>query len=315
VSGASGRSGRLRWGVASLALFVGLPVGLPVGSVHATLASSSKVIAIGAENQYANVIAQIGGRDVRVTAIMSNPATDPHTYEASPQVAQKIANAALVVQNGAGYDTFMRTIEAASPNARRKVIVVRRLLHRSGAIANPHLWYAPSTMPVVAAKIAQDLAALDPSHRRVFERNLARFDRSLSPWKAAIAALRRRFPHAPVATTEPVADDMLQAAGIDDKTPFAFQSDVMNGVDPSPQDLATEQNLLKDHKVRALVYNQQVTDTVTQSLLAIARQHHIPVVGVYETMPTPGYDYQTWMTAEVRALINALAHGTSAPTL
>ena len=30
-------------------------------------------------------------------------------------------------------------------------------------------------------------------------------------------------------------------------------------------------------------------------------------MGVYETMPTPGYDYQTWMLAEVHALERAVA--------
>ena len=33
----------------------------------------------------------------------------------------------------------------------------------------------------------------------------------------------------------------------------------------------------------------------------------MPVVGVYETMPTPGYDYQSWMLAEVKAIQKAVA--------
>ena len=33
----------------------------------------------------------------------------------------------------------------------------------------------------------------------------------------------------------------------------------------------------------------------------------MPVVGVYETMPTPGYDYQSWMLAEVNAIQKAVA--------
>ena len=40
----------------------------------------------------------------------------------------------------------------------------------------------------------------------------------------------------PVATTEPVGDYMLQAAGLDNLTPLTFQADIMNGVDPSPQE-------------------------------------------------------------------------------
>ena len=37
----------------------------------------------------------------------------------------------------------------------------------------------------------------------------------------------------------------------------------------------------------------------------------MPVVGVYETMPTPGYDYQSWMLAEVQALQRAVAEQVS----
>jgi zinc/manganese transport system substrate-binding protein len=37
----------------------------------------------------------------------------------------------------------------------------------------------------------------------------------------------------------------------------------------------------------------------------------VPVVGVYETMPTPGFTYQSWMLAEVAAIRAAVAHGTS----
>ena len=65
--------------------------------------------------------------------------------------------------------------------------------------------------------------------------------------------------------------------------------------------------MLSDLQVRVLLYNQQVTDTLTESFITLAEQNHIPVVGVYETMPEPGYDYQTWMQAEVRDLRAAVA--------
>ena len=41
----------------------------------------------------------------------------------------------------------------------------------------------------------------------------------------------------------------------------------------------------------------------------------MPVVGVYETMPTPGYDYQTWMMAELTAIEKAVEHRTSTEKL
>ena len=41
------------------------------------------------------------------------------------------------------------------------------------------------------------------------------------------------------------------------------------------------------------VYNQQVTDSLTESFIRLASKDGVPVVGVYETMPTPGYNYQS----------------------
>jgi zinc/manganese transport system substrate-binding protein len=100
---------------------------------------------------------------------------------------------------------------------------------------------------------------------------------------------------------------MLQAAGADNLTPWAFQADIMNGTDPSAQDVAVERNLFTQHQVKVFVYNQQVTDSLTESLITLAHQNGIPVLGVYETMPTPGYDYQSWMLTEVQDLQKAVA--------
>jgi zinc/manganese transport system substrate-binding protein len=110
-----------------------------------------------------------------------------------------------------------------------------------------------------------------------------------------------------VATTEPVADYMLESAGTRNLTPFRFQADIMNGVDPSPQDLTLQAGLFSGHKVKVFVYNEQVTDSLTQGFISDAKEAGIPIVGVYETMPSPGYDYQSWMLAEVLALQKAVA--------
>ncbi len=277
--------------------------------------SSSDVIqAVGAENQYANVISQIGGKYVSVTAIMSNPNTDPHSFEASPSVAQAVSAADLVVQNGVGYDTFMNKIESASPSSSRRVIDVQTLLGLPDDTKNPHLWYDPMTMPQVAAQLAKDLSALEPAHASYFKANAKHFDASLNPWHAALASFKRQHPGTPVATTEPVGDYMLQAAGTDNLTPWSLQADVMNGVDPAPQDINLENSLFKDHRVKAFLYNQQVTDTLTQSFLKLAAQYHVPVVGVYETMPT-GFSYQSWMLAEIDALQHAIVSGKSTTKL
>jgi zinc/manganese transport system substrate-binding protein len=245
---------------------------------------------------------------------MSNPNTDPHSFEASPSVAATVAEAKLVVQNGVGYDDFMTRIESASPDASREVIDVQELLGLPDSTPNPHLWYSPATMPRVAGAIATDLTRLLPAHAAYFHRRATRFVRSLTPWRTALARFKARYADTPVATTEPVGDYMLETAGTRNLTPFSLQADIMNGTDPAPQSVVYQDSLFTRHRVRVFVYNQQVTDTLTQGFLKLATENHIPVVGVYETMPL-GYSYQQWMLAEVHALTDAVAHGVSTTRL
>jgi len=268
--------------------------------------AAGAINAVGAENEYANVLSQIGGRYVHVSAILDNPNTDPHTFEASPQVAQEVSSANIIVQNGVGYDSWLSRIESAAPSSSRRVIVVQHLLGLPDNTPNPHLWYDPRTMPAAAKAMADDLSAIQPAHRAYFQANLTKFDSSLQPWLDAIAHFKAANPGVKAATTEPVADYLLTAMGIDNLTPFTFQADIMNGVDPSPEDIALENSFFRQHKVAVFAYNQQVVDALTTSIREDALTAGVPVVGVYETMPTPGYTYQSWMLAEVTALEKAV---------
>jgi zinc/manganese transport system substrate-binding protein len=278
------------------------------GVVHA------KIRAVGVENQYANIIAQIGGKYVAVKSIVSDPNTDPHSFEASPSVAIEVAQSQLVVRNGLGYDSWIKKILAAAPNTNRQVINVQNLLGLPDSTPNPHLWYKPLTMPIVARAIAEALTRLDPAHKRYYFDDLKKFDASLKPWYSAIDDFKTRFGGTPVAVTEPVGDYMLNATGCAIRTPWNLQAAIMNGTDPAPQDVSIQNHLFRNHKVKVLIYNQQVTDPLTASFLHLAEKSHIPVVCVYETMPM-GYSYQQWMLAEVKALRLAVAHGISTTVL
>jgi zinc/manganese transport system substrate-binding protein len=296
-------------------LIAGVLLGGLASSAASGATSNGVIQAVGAENQYANVIAQVGGKYVHVEAVMSNPATDPHEFEASTSVAREIASARLIVQNGVGYDTFMHQLESASPNSSRKVVTVQTLLGLSSSTKNPHLWYEPTTMPRVAKAVANDLSAIDPTHATYFAQRLGAFDASMSTVTNDIRAFRAKFARDRVATTEPVADYLLTSLGLKNSTPFSFQADIMNGVDPSPEDVSFQQDLFTTHAVKVFCYNAQVSSPVTVSLRDLATKSHVPVVAVYETMPTPGYDYQTWMIAEIDALTKAIEHDHSTTSL
>jgi zinc/manganese transport system substrate-binding protein len=304
ISRAPGK-GRLGVLAAAMTVIALAAAGCSKAGTAATADTTTVISAIGAQNEYANVLSQIGGRYVHVSAILDNPNTDPHTFEASPQVAQEVSGAQLIVQNGVGYDSWLSKIESASPNSKRKVIIVQDLLGLPDSTPNPHLWYDPKTMPITAKAMAADLAALQPAHKAYFQANLTKFDSSLTPWLTAIAQFKAKYPGTTAATTEPVADYLLTAMGISNRTPFTFQADIMNGVDPAPEDIALENGFFTKHQVQVFCYNQQVVDALTTSIRQNAVKAGVPVVGVYETMPT-GYDYQRWMLAEVHAIQKAV---------
>lgn len=299
-----------------LSLAVTLAVVFAVTPVaFANAETSGPIKAIGVENEYADVISQIGGKYVQVQAIETDPNTDPHSFEASPKVAREIAGAGLIVLNGVGYDDWAEKIMGATARPNRKVINVQKLLALPDDTANPHLWFDPKTMPAVAKAVGDTLAELNPTQAAYFHANADKFVASLDPWNAAIASFKAKYDKTPVAVTEPVADYLLQAMGFNILTPFSLEKAVMDGNDPSPQDVATQNDLFASKKVKVFAYNQQVTDSLTKSFLDAAKKAGIPVVGVYETMPTPGYTYQTWMLAEVAALERAVTDKVSTVTL
>jgi zinc/manganese transport system substrate-binding protein len=303
----------------AFSVFLALTLGLVVaacggGSSTASASSEGKISTVGAENEYANVIEQIGGKYVDVSAVESDPNTDPHTFEASASVAQEVSGADVLVENGVGYDSYMEKIESASSDSSRKVINVQELLGLPDSTPNPHLWYKPETMPAVAKQLAADFSELQPAHKAYFEANLKKFEASLKPWLKGLEDFTAKFPGAAVATTEPVADYMLEAAGIENLTPFTMQADIMNDADPAPQAIAEQESFFSEKKADAFVYNQQVTDSITEKFLESAADNGVPVVGVYETMPT-GYTYQRWMMAELKALEGAVGNGKSTEEL
>jgi zinc/manganese transport system substrate-binding protein len=267
-------------------------------------AATQPVNLLAAENFYADVAGQVGGPNVKVSSILSNPDQDPHQFEVSPSTARAVSGARLVVYNGIDYDPWMEKLLAASPSSDRKTIVAADLVGRKSG-DNPHLWYDPATMTTVAEAIAAELARVDPDHKADYDTRLQAFTASIQPIQDKIAALRQKYQGAMVTATEPVFGYMAKAIGLNMRNQ-RFQMAVMNDTEPSASDVGEFENDLKNRQVRVLFYNSQTTDDLTKRLLDLANASHVPVVGVSETEPA-GKTYQQWMMSQLDALEKALA--------
>jgi zinc/manganese transport system substrate-binding protein len=268
------------------------------------LAAGQTVNIVAAENFYGDIALQVGGKHVHVTSIMSNPDQDPHLFEASASTAKALSAAKLVVYNGIDYDPWMDKLLSASKVSNRKTIVAGQLLQKKAG-DNPHLWYNPATMPLVAKAIAAELAAIDPANKAEYQRNLQHFIGSMQPLNDKIKVMRVRFAGTPVTATEPVFGYMADALGLKMRNE-KFQLAVMNDTEPSAREVAAFENDLTTHKVRVLFYNSQASDQSAKRAQQIARASRVPVVGVTETSPG-GKHYQDWMLDQLDALTRALS--------
>lgn len=279
--------------VAAMVVLSGTPPAFAAGAVPI----------VAAENFYGDVAHQIGSADVRVTSILSNPDEDPHLFEASPSVARAISGAKFVIYSGIDYDPWMAKLLGAARSSDRTVIVVADLIGKKTG-DNPHIWYDPNAMLSFAKVLADDLSAADPAHRSDYQDRLARFQQSMQPVQAKIAALHERLAGTPVTATEPVFGYMFDALGLQVRNQ-SFQLSVMNDTEPSASDVAAFERDLKTHQVKLLIYNSQASDPIAERMMKLAKASHIPIVGAAETEP-PGKTYQQWMTSELDAVDRAL---------
>jgi zinc/manganese transport system substrate-binding protein len=264
------------------------------------------IAVLGAENFYADLLAQVGGTKVTVSSILNDPNADPHAFEASPQTAKLVADAKLVIVNGLGYDDFMDKLLGASNKADRVVLNVQDILNRADG-DNAHVWYDPATMPAVAEAAAAALARLEPQDASYFSDQKAKYLAALKPIDDKLAALKARYGGTAVAFTEPVAEYQAAAMGLAVATPEGFMRAIEQGIDPAPADVAAERDLLTGRRVKVLLYNSQVTSPLTTDIHDLAVASGVPVVGVAETIPTRFKTYQDWMLSQLAELETALA--------
>lgn len=272
----------------------------PFGAAAAEL----PITIVAAENFYGEVATAVSGARATVENILISPDADPHDFEPPPSVARAVADAAVVVFNGADYDHWMENLLESTERPERTVIEAAGLIGvKEGD--NPHVWYDPRTMPAVADALARVLSELDPEGATDYEARRQAYVATLAPFDAKVGSIRQRFDGTAITATEPVFGYMADALGLR-MSNEDFQTAIMNETEPSAKDIAAVVDDIRDHKVKVLVYNTQVTDAMTEQLLGAAREANVPVVGVTETVPE-GMSYADWMIGQLESLEKALA--------
>ena len=306
----------------------------PTSTPSVTREGSTGVIKVATStNVWASVIELIGGEWVEVSAIITDPLQDPHSYEASARDQLAISDAELVVANGGGYDEFMEVLLAATEGEKLFLELVegdhshtedkeahegeeghtedeahaedeeQADEHEHG---NEHIWYDLELVAEAAEHIAEAITELRPEAFDSVTANYDFFISELANLELRVEALRERSLGTAVIALEGVGNLMLEHAGFEDVTPEALADAIEEEREVPAVALDQAQSLLEGKVAGLLVVNAQMLDQVSERLIQTAEANQIPVITLSELIPDPELDYLDWMALVLDQLQEAV---------
>lgn len=140
-------------------------------------ASSLRVVAI--EPFLQDIAQNVAGERVTVDVLMPSGA-DPHSYEPAPQDVAKIANAQVVIINGAGLETFLERLLTTAGGQQRLIdasagLESREVDEHEGEAheheSDPHFWLDPNLVIAYVENIRDGLSEADPDGAAAYAAN------------------------------------------------------------------------------------------------------------------------------------------------
>ena len=184
-----------------------------------------------------------------------------HDYQLTAGDARKLADADLLLANGAGMEPFLEKVARQSPGLR--VIEVSEGIPLMDG--NPHVWVSFEGARRQAANIAEVLAAVSPDRAEAFRANARAYAGKLSALEKTMRDALAPYAGAPIVTFHEAfpyfaRDFRLEIAGVIESEP---------GTEPSARELADTIKLVRARGVKALFGEPQFSDRSAQ---VIARE-------------------------------------------
>jgi zinc/manganese transport system substrate-binding protein len=272
-----------------------------------TSADSGTINVVATENFWGSIATQLAGSHATVRSIISNPQTDPHAYEPTASDARAIAGAALVIENGAGYDPWAQKLIDASPSSSRALLDVGKL-NGVAEGGNPHMWYSPTLVRNVIDAITAQLQRLDSADTSYFtSRHDTYMTTGLKQYDDLRAAIKHQYSGTPVGATESIFAYLAFDLGLNLISPPGFLKAISEGTDPTAGDKAAMDSQITSKQIKVLVFNSQNSTPDVQALVEKARAKGIPVTSVTETLDPANLTFQDWQSKQLQALLDALA--------
>ncbi|MCX4745697.1 zinc ABC transporter substrate-binding protein [Kitasatospora sp. NBC_01287] len=294
-------------GVLAVAVLAGTSACSTASRAATSAADGSRPIrVVAAENFWGSIATQLGGSHVKVQSLITNPNTDPHSYEPTTADGRAVESADYVVTNGIGYDTWSDKLLAATPEPHRTVLKVGTLLGKKEG-DNPHQWYSADSVHQVVDRITADYQKLDPADAAYFDAQRQSFlTQALGPYDQLESGIKATYAGTPIGASESIVTPLAESLGLKLLTPESFLDAMSEGNDPTAADKATIDRQIATRQIKVYVFNTQNSDPDVMAQVNAAKAQGIPVAQVTETLAPAGDTFQDWQVQELQGIENAL---------
>lgn len=264
---------RARRGAPAFAAVALTALALLLAGCGASSSDNGQLQVVATTTQIGDFAREVGGDAISVDQILQ-PNTDPHEYEPRPSDVAGAADADLVFVSGDGLDEWIGQVVSDSGSEADvvdlgAVVPERRPGESSGAEApryDPHWWHDPRNAEAAVAEIERRLAAADPTHRRVFERNARAY---LGELRDLDAGIRRCVDSVPAGRRKLVTDHdafgyFADRYGIE--VVGAVIPSQATQAQPSAKDLSALAKLIERERVEAIFPESSLSADVAEAI-------------------------------------------------
>jgi zinc transport system substrate-binding protein len=224
----------------------------------------------------------IGGTQVTST-VMVPPGNSPHSYEPKPSQMRSLEAADCYFAVGVEFEKAWLP-RFASQNPKMKIVDLSRGIEKfpvsghdrhnldGGEHLDPHIWTAPANVRIMAKKIYETLAGLDPDNAKLYEKNYRSFLETIDKTDRQIGKLLAPLPpHSSFMVFHPSWGYFAREYGL-------VQLPVeVEGKAPKPRQLMRLIDEARAKKVRAIFVQPEFSD---KSARLLADELGIPVLKI-----------------------------------
>ena len=206
---------------------------------------------------------------------MVNIGDDPHTYEPKPSQMKALAQTDIYFTIGVEYERAWMP-RLSNSNSLMRVVDVSvgvnllssggqaQVTYSAGNEADPHIWFSPQRMKMVAKNTAEALINYNPVNKSTYDKNLVALLEKIDSVDAGVKEALKNITHKEFLIMHPMlayfaADYGLQQLPVE-----------IGGQEPTPAELAHLLDLAQKYQIKALYVQRntsvKMAETVSKAL-------------------------------------------------